>query len=135
MSSLLDTSVIIRYITRDDASLAEAASRVIDGDEELIVTDVILAESWFVLTSVYQLARADAVDALISLIRKPNVETYPLDKNLAVEALLLCRPSGRVSPADALLWATARMRRDAVRTFDQRFPADGIDVLGATTVA
>ena len=101
----------------------------VDGDEQLVVTDVMLAESWFVLTRVYGLSRAAAVDQLIALVRKPNIETYPLDKDLVIEALLLCRPSGRFSIADALLWATARMRGEAVRTFDRRFPGDGIELL------
>lgn len=132
MSTLLDTSVIVRYITGDSVLLSELSARIVDGDEQLIVTDVVLAESWFVLTRVYELSRAAAIDQLISLLRKPNVATYPLDKALAIEALLLCRPSGRVSIADALLWATARMRGEPVRTFDRRFPGDGIELLTPT---
>ena len=132
MSTLLDTSVIVRYITGDSVLLSELSARIVDGDEQLIVTDVMLAESWFVLTRVYELSRTAASDQLISLLRKPNVETYPLDKDLAIEALLLCRPSGRISIADALLWATARMRGEPVRTFDHRFPGDGIELLAPT---
>ena len=132
MSALLDTSVIVRYITGDSALLSELSALIVDGDEQLVVTDVMLAESWFVLTRVYGLSRAAAVDQLIALVRKPNIETYPLDKDLVIEALLLCRPSGRFSIADALLWATARMRGEPVRTFDRRFPGDGIELLTPT---
>ena len=133
MSALLDTSVIVRYITGDSALLSELSALIVDGDEQLVVTDVMLAESWFVLTRVYGLSRTAAVDQLIALVRKPNIETYPLDgKDLVIEALLLCRPSGRFSIADALLWATARMRGEPVRTFDRRFPGDGIELLTPT---
>ena len=129
MSALLDTSVIVRYITGDSEFLSELSARIVDGDEQSVVTDVMLAESWFVLTRVYGVPRESATDQLIALLRKPNLETYPLDKDLAIEALLLCRPSGRFSIADALLWATARMRGEPVRTFDRRFPGDGIELL------
>ena len=135
MSTLLDTSVIVRYITGDSVLLSELSARIVDGDEQLVVTDVMLAESWFVLTRVYELSRTGAIDQLIALLRKPNVETYPLDTALAIEALLLCRPSGRISIADALLWATARMRGEPVRTFDRRFPGDGIELLTPTVGA
>ena len=37
------------------------------------------------------------VDSLIALLRKANLDTFRLDKDLVLRALLLCRPSGRVS--------------------------------------
>lgn len=45
-----------------------------------------------------------------------------------IEALLLCRPSGRTAFADALLWAEARASRAALYSFDERFPETGIDL-------
>ena len=53
------------------------------------------------------------VDGLIALLRKANIDTFRLDKDLVLEALLLCRPLGRVSFADALVWAVARSEADA----------------------
>ena len=39
---------------------------------------------------------------------------------------MLCRPSGRVSFADALVWAAARSQTDAsVYSLDERFPDEG----------
>lgn len=47
-----------------------------------------------------------------------------------LEALLLCRPSGQVSFADALVWAAARSQANAaVYSLDERFPDEGITVL------
>ena len=41
----------------------------------------------------------------------------------------MCRPSGRVSIADAMIWAAARTdRASAIYTFDRRFPGDGIEI-------
>ena len=51
-------------------------------------------------------------------------------KDLVLEALLLCRPSGRVSLADALVWAAARSQANAsVYSPDGRFPDEGVRVL------
>ena len=43
MSALRDTSVIVRYITGDSALLSELSALIVDGDEQLVVTDVMLA--------------------------------------------------------------------------------------------
>jgi len=52
-----------------------------------------------------------------------------LPKPLVLEALSLCRPSGRVSVADAFIWASARHAGiDGVYTFDRRFPAANLTV-------
>lgn len=129
MSGLLDTSVIVRYLTGDVAELARRAAGIIDTDEDLMVTDVILVETAYVLTSVYKVPRDVTVDTLVSFIRKKNISTYPMDKGAVVEALLLCRSSGRVSFADAILWAEARYTgSEVVYSFDERLPGDGIDV-------
>lgn len=129
MSGFLDTSVIIRYLTGDLKDMADEAARIIDGVEELMVTDVVLTETAYVLTSVYGLPRAVIVDHLNGLLRRENISTFGLDKGLVLQALLLCRPSARVSFADALVWAAARSSgQDTVYSFDERFPEDGLEV-------
>ena len=111
--------------------MAERSALIIDQDDELPLTDVVLAEAAFVLTSVYDVPREAVVDNLIALLRKENISVFGLDKDLVCQALLLCRPSGRVSFADALVWAAARSTSDkVVYTFDEQFPADGVRVLG-----
>lgn len=130
MSGLLDTSMIVRYLTGDPPDLAEVSAEVIDGVAPLLVTDVVIVETAYVLTSVYEVPRAAVVDGLIALLSKANIDTFRLDKDLVLEALLLCRPSGRVSFADALVWAAARSQADAaVYSLDGRFPDEGITVL------
>jgi predicted nucleic acid-binding protein len=125
---LVDTSVLVRYLTGDPPAMADAAASLIDSDAAIDITDVVLTETAYVLTSVYEAPREDVVDHLIALLRRTNVHLHEGDTDLACEALLLCRPSGRVSFADAMLWARARSSALPVYTFDERFPADGIDV-------
>ena len=130
MSDLLDTSMLVRYLTGDPPDLAEVSAQVIDGDRALLVTDVVIVETAYVLQSVYEVPRTAVVDGLIAVLRKANLDTFRLDKDLVLRALLLCRPSGRVSFADALVWAAARSQVGAaVYSLDQRFPNEGITVL------
>ena len=134
LSGFLDTSVVVRYITGDLEGLAQAATDIVDGEQELWITDVVLAEASYVLSSVYQLSRALIVDQLIEFVQKQNIIVYAISKGLLIQALLMCRPSGRVSVADALLWAAARSSGSGVvYSFDQRFPDEGVEVRSSAT--
>jgi predicted nucleic acid-binding protein len=123
---LLDTSVIVGYLTEDPPELAARAATAIDGGEPLLLTTVILAETAFVLTTLYQAPRDEVVEALASFVQRRNVGFHLLPKSLVLEALYLCTGSKRHSFADALLWAEARHAGAAVLTFDGRFPSLGI---------
>ena len=124
--------MLVRYLTGDPPDSADRAAQVIDGETDLVITDVALVETAYVLTSVYGIAREIVVDHLIALLRKENIRPRHLPKSLALEALRLCRPSNRVSFADALTWAAARADETAVFTLDERFPGQGIAVLRST---
>ena len=129
MIGLLDTSMVVRYLTGDPPQLAEKAARVIDGEEGLQVTDVVIAETAYVLTSVYGISRSVVVDHLVAFLQKENVSPFALDKGLVLQALLLCKPSGRVSFADAMVWAAGRSSESkVVYSPDERFPEDNLEV-------
>ena len=129
MTAALDTSFVVRYMMGSPADSARQASEVIDSTEELEISGIALAETAFVLTTVYQVPRGRAADQLIDLVRKENISITGLTKDLAIQGLLMCRPSGRVSFADALIWAAARSGGSkVVYSFDGRFPGDGLEV-------
>jgi predicted nucleic acid-binding protein len=129
MSGFLDTSIIVRYFTNDPPELADKAAEIIDGDENLQVTDVVLVETAYVLTSVYNVTRSMVVDNLIAFLQKVNIAAFSLDKDRVIQALLLCRPSGRVSFADAMVWASARSSGiNTVYSLDRRFPVEGLKI-------
>ena len=131
MNGILDTSVIVRYLTGDPPDLADRAATIIDTGADLLVTDVALVETAYALTTVYGVPREVAVDYLITFLQKKNIYTLGLDKDMALHALLLCRPSGRVSFADAMVWAAARSSgSQVIYSFDERFPSDGVEVRG-----
>ena len=123
MIALLDTSVLVRYLTGEPPDQAERASTLIEGKQELRVPVIALVETAYVLTSVYGVERARVVDVLIELLARANIATHELPRERVTEALGLCRHSGRVSFADALIWASAAHVDAEVFTFDQRFPS------------
>lgn len=125
----LDTNVLVRYFLQDDTEMGPAAARVVDGERELGVSLVALAESAFVLSRNYGVPRERVVDLLVELLRKRNIAPLGVDKTLAASALLLCRPSGRVNFADALINADARAHAvERFYTFDERFPSEGLEL-------
>lgn len=129
---LLDTSILIRYLIGAPSQSARLSREIIEGGDDLTITDVALAEVAWVLGSFYRLPRETVVDHLLGLLGRANINTFRLEKHIVREALLLCRPSGRVSFAGALIWAAARSAGGApVYSLDRRFPSDGIEVRSA----
>jgi len=127
MLRFLETSAVVRYLTDDPPEMGERVERLLDGCEELRVTELILAESAHVLREVYGLPREAVVDLLVELIQRENIAVHGLDKATVIAGLLRCRPSGRISIPDALIWASAACSGPAeIYTFDRRFPADGV---------
>ena len=129
MRALLDTSVVVRYLTGDPPHLFQASARLIDGEDDLLISDVAVAETAHVLTSYYGASHEVVVDRLVTLLERDTVDTPYCPKELVARALAKCRPSGRVSIPDALIWAAALSEGVSVYTLDRRFPAGGITVL------
>jgi len=132
VNGFLDTSMVVRYLTGDPPGIAEEAARIIDGENDLVVTDVVIVETAYVLTSVYRVPRDVVVDHLIAFLQKENIAVHRLDERLVLQGLLMCRPSGRISFADAMVWAAARdADAEAIYSLDERFPREGICVRGS----
>ena len=129
MSGFLDTSIVVRYLVRDVPEMAQQAAELIEGEEDLWITGVALAEVSYVLRATYLMPREVVIDHLLMFLNKQNISCYGLDQGTVQQALLMCRPTGRISVADALIWAAARSSgENVVYSFDQRFPSDGIEV-------
>lgn len=125
----LDTSVVVRYLTDDPPEMAARAALLIDSRTALAISDLVLVESAYVLTGVYGIDRSEVADALAALMLRSNIVCPHLSVALVVRALQLAGQSGRVSFADALIWAGARQAEAPVATFDRRFPTEGLELL------
>ena len=111
--------------------MAQRAAAIIEHEPDLSLTEVVLVKTYYVLTSVYSVPREVVVDHLIALVSKRNVGPFGRDKGAVIQGLLMCRPSGRESIADAMIWAAAwGTPQSAVYTFDRRFPGEGITLRG-----
>lgn len=125
----VDTNVLVRYLLQDEPEQGEAAARLVDGADALGISLVALAETAFVLSGNYGVPREEVVDRIVDLLRKRNINILGMDKNLAASALMMCRPSGRVNYADALINADARANSvDKLYSFDERFPLEGLGI-------
>lgn len=121
-----DTNVLVRYFTGTPREQYDVAAREIDTDETLWLSVVTIVETAHVLTKIYRIPRHEVVDGLAEFLRRENVHVCELPRQRVIDALALCRPSGRVNFADALIWARAAEDEAEVLTFDRRFPAPGI---------
>jgi predicted nucleic-acid-binding protein len=129
--AFLDTSYIVRYLTDDPPEMALQASQVIDSEEPLVLSEMVLLETAYVLTSVYKAPRAELVDTLMELVQRANLEMANLPKAHVLEALRVCRDSKRHSFTDAMVWAQARgSGAERVYSFDKDFPSHGLEVVG-----
>jgi len=118
-----DTNVLVRLLTGEPASQADAAQAALDaageGPAPLILNDVVVAELAYVLTEVYELTNAEAAALIARLLDLPGVQV--LDEQVLREALGIWE-SVRLDFADAYLAALARSVRDAgVLSFDRDF--------------
>ena len=128
--AFLDTSVIVRYLVGEPTEQATQASHIILETEGLQISDVALTETVYVLRTRYQVPRETIIDSsLIALIQRDNISVYAMDDDLALQGLTMCRPSGRVSISDAMIWVAARSNgARAIYTFDQRFPSEDLEI-------
>ncbi|HJP99779.1 MAG TPA: type II toxin-antitoxin system VapC family toxin [Rhodanobacteraceae bacterium] len=117
----LDTNVLVRYIVRDDAHQAAAATRFLEGtlgaQHPGFIDNIVLCELFWVLESGYGYTRADITATLQRLL---EVDRFRFEApELAWQALDACRNGADF--ADALL---ARINEvagcDYTATFDQR---------------
>jgi predicted nucleic-acid-binding protein len=73
----LDTNVLVRFLIEDDEKQSAAAARLIGkaiaADELLFVSDVVLCETVWVLSSAYQVAKSEIVSTLRALSRTTHV--------------------------------------------------------------
>ena len=130
-AAILDTSYIVRYLTDDPPDMAERATEVIESDEILVLSEMVLLETAYVLSSVYRVPRDVVVDSLSELVQRANLRLATLPKDRVLEALRLCRGSSRVSFTDALVWAQAvEMGAERIYAFDGKFPSRGVSIIG-----
>lgn len=65
---VIDTDIIIRYLTKDDSGKAKRLENWLELGEKAAVSDVTIAEVFWTLRSFYKLAKTEVIDYLQALI-------------------------------------------------------------------
>ena len=75
MSCFVDTNIFVRHLTGDPSDMAERASMFLAGAERLYLTDLVLAETVYVLESFYEVPHQQVATAMRSLLALPSIVT------------------------------------------------------------
>ncbi len=96
----VDTSVLLRYLLRDDEVQAARADRIFAAGEAVLVTDVVLVETiWTLAGKKYGLAKAQLVAVVERLFSEPGVRFE--DDQVVWRALHAYRDEGKADEAGA----------------------------------
>jgi predicted nucleic-acid-binding protein len=110
----VDANYILRYFLNDNPEMANIAEQLFL-NEQVFITNEILAEVIYVLLGVYEISKIDIADKLINLI---NFDTVFIDNELIIiEALTLFRKQN-LDFVDCLLCSYSQI--DEIKTFDKK---------------
>ncbi len=113
----LDTSFVMRLVTRDPIPLFQIALAFLDeGDQPLHLSDLVLAETYFALQYHYGFSKPDALAALRQLVGHPRLTpTMHAREILALPDLATAKPGF----ADRLIHGTAHAAGQTLVTFEK----------------
>jgi predicted nucleic-acid-binding protein len=117
VSAFVDTNILIRHLTGDPAAQARRASSFLAAADELLLTDVVVAEVVYVLESFYEVPRARVCELVRAVLAFGSIVV--LDPPLLLRALELYEVA-RLDFADAYLVASAEESGvETVASFDR----------------
>ena len=117
MSAFVDANILVRHLTGDPADMAARATAYLAEAEELYLTDLIVAETVYVLESFYEVPRPQVAMAMRSLIAFDAIVT--VDPALLLRAIEVYEID-RLDFADAYLVACAESTGvSSVASFDK----------------
>jgi predicted nucleic-acid-binding protein len=117
----LDTNVLIRFLVEDDAAQSQRAARLvdraIDASESLFVSDIVLAETAWVLTRAYGISKTELLRVLRQLQAAKHLQFESSD--VLAHALDVWE-AGKGDFSDYLILSRAQANGcEAVATFDK----------------
>jgi predicted nucleic acid-binding protein len=125
VSAFVDTNILVRHLTGDPPDMAQRATRYLASERDLLLVDLVVAETVYVLESFYEAPRGQVAEAIRSLIA--------FDSIVCVDPALLLRAvevyeTDRLDFAEAYLVACAETTEvGRVASFDRA--VDRIDTV------
>jgi predicted nucleic acid-binding protein len=104
LTAFVDTNVLVRHLTGDPPDMAARATAYLRAEREILLTDLVVAETVYVLESFYEAHRNEIAESMRSLVA--------FDSILCVDPALLLRAievyeTDRLDFAEAYLVACA----------------------------
>lgn len=117
MTAFVDTNVFVRHLTGDPPDLAARATAFLATAKELLLPDLIVAETVYVLESFYEVPATEVARVIRSMIAFPAIRT--IDPPLLLRALEVYE-TRHIDFAEAYLVASAESAGvDGVASFDR----------------
>jgi predicted nucleic acid-binding protein len=104
LSAFVDTNVLVRHLTGDPPEMAARATAYLGTERELLLTDLVVAETVYVLESFYETPRDQVAQAVRSLVA--FVSILCVDRALLLRAVEVYE-TDRIDFAEAYLVACA----------------------------
>jgi predicted nucleic acid-binding protein len=117
VTAFIDTNVLIRHLTGDPPDMAARATAFLATADELLLPDLIVAETVYVLESFYEVPAKDVAQTVRSILAFAPIRT--LDPALLLRSLEVYE-THRIDYAEAYLVASAeRSGVTDVASFDR----------------
>lgn len=104
LTALVDTNILVRHLTGDPPELAARATAYLGAAHQLLLTDLVAAETVYVLESFYEAPRGQVAEAVRSLVAFESIVC--VDPALILRAIEVYE-SDRIDFAEAYLVACA----------------------------
>jgi len=116
VTAFVDTNVLVRHLTGDPPDMATRATRYLARADELLLADLIAAETVYVLESFYDVPRSEVARLIRAILAFPAIRA--LDPALLLRALEVYETL-HVDFAEAYLVASAEFAGvDDIASFD-----------------
>ena len=120
---LLDTNVILRFLTGEPEAQAQGAKLLFEQNESGVlavrILPLVIAEVVFVLTGkYYQMERSEVADALVLFLETPSFDV--VDRDSLIIGVQIFKQHN-VDYVDAYLAAEAQTQGCGIASFDQDF--------------
>ncbi len=133
-TNLVDTNVIIRYLVENPDKIQRKFKGVFTffpkverGEIKIELCELVLFESYFVLTKLYEVPQKEAVDSLLGIVSFKGV-MMP-DKALILSCLKILQTE-RIDLVDAYLLAFSKKKNiKRIYSFDRDLSKRGLDAL------
>jgi predicted nucleic acid-binding protein len=117
VSAFVDSNILVRHLTGDPPEMAARATAYLEVESELLLTDLVVAETVYVLESFYEAPRDDIADAVRSLVAFDSVVC--VDPALVLRVVEVYQ-TDRIDFAEAYLVACAESTGVArIASFDR----------------